>query len=425
MASIIAIDAAGRRIPKGSKVRPHRYVAKWRTPGGKSREQWFERKVDAENHLTTVESSKLSGGYVDRAAGEQTVGKFAKHWIATRRTKQGAPLAPRTKELYGQLLVTHIEPTLGSTKLRNLSPAVVRDWHSKLEGAVAPAKAYRLLKAMMSTAVDDELIARNPCRVDNGGVERPAERPIPTRDEVWALADAIDQRYRCVVLLAAFVGLRWSEITALRRSDIDLDERTISVCREARKTEAALRTVAFPPVLLPELRTHLDTYVGDNAEAHVFAGPKGAVPERSNFHSVWKKARDKVARPDAVVDRDESGYVARWRDVDGEMQERSFARKRDAVAHLAEAEHFRSPGSHVDELHLHDLRHYGATLAAQAGATTKELMARLGHASPAAALRYQHATAERDQALADRMNDMITAERSGEPSPTLRVVVGG
>jgi integrase len=104
----------------------------------------------------------------------------------------------------------------------------------------------------------------------------------------------------------------------------------------------------------------------------VFAGPKGAVLERSNFHSVWKRARGAVGR---------------------------------------------------DDLHLHDLRHFGATLAAQAGATTKELMTRLGHASPVAALRYQHATAERDQALAARI-DALIVPRDVPEAPMLRIVEG-
>ena len=89
-----------------------------------------------------------------------------------------------------------------------MRPEQVRAWRSKLEGATAPAKAYRLLRAMMTTAVDDKLIGRNPCKVDNWGVERAPERPVPTRDEVWALADAIDRRYRVLVLVAVFVGLR-------------------------------------------------------------------------------------------------------------------------------------------------------------------------------------------------------------------------
>ena len=117
---------------------------------------------------------------------------------------------------------------------------------------------------MMTTAVDDELLARNPCKVENGGVEKAPERPGPTRDEVWALAAAIEPRYRVLVLVAAFVGLRWGELVALRRADVELDDRTISVQREARKSDAARRTVAVPPVLVPELRDHLAAFVGDD-----------------------------------------------------------------------------------------------------------------------------------------------------------------
>jgi hypothetical protein len=55
------------------------------------------------------------------------------------------------------------------------------------------------------------------------------------------------------------------------------------------------------------------------------------------------------------------------------------------------------------DLHLHDLRHSGLTWAAATGASTAELMRRGGHANPRAALRYQHATADRDKALADAL----------------------
>src|SRR5690606_25570259 len=73
MASITPLDAEGRSVPKGSKVRPVRYVARWRTPDGKSREKWFDRKLDAENFLTSIEHRKLTGEYVDPQAGRITV----------------------------------------------------------------------------------------------------------------------------------------------------------------------------------------------------------------------------------------------------------------------------------------------------------------------------------------------------------------
>ena len=80
----------------------------------------------------------------------------------------------------------------------------------------------------------------------------------------------------------------------------------------------------------------------------------------------------------------------------------------------------------LDGLRFHDLRHAAGTLAARTGATTKEIMARLGHASPRAAMVYQHATEDRDRLIAERLTEMaaqagvnpvvpITEARSAAP----------
>ncbi len=236
---------------------------------------------------------------------------------------------------------------------------------------------------MMSTAVADDLIARNPCCVEGAGVERAPERPIPTGDEVWKLADAIEERYRALVLTAAFVGLRWGELIGLRRADVDLDNRVVHVERQfvevkgqliegPPKSAAGLRAVAIPPALVPEFRAHLERFTGPGPTALVFVGVKGSALRRTNFTRIWKAARLEVGRTD---------------------------------------------------LHVHDLRHYANTLAASAGASTRELMVRLGHSSPAAALRYQHATAERDRVIADRMNEMI--EGTAPSRVSLRVLPAG
>ena len=92
---------------------------------------------------------------------------------------------------------------------------------------VTAAKAYRLLKSIMATAVDDGLIRRNPYRIKAAGIEKSAERPVLTVAQVYALADAVGTRYRALVLLACFCGLRWGEMAALRRSDIDINAGTV------------------------------------------------------------------------------------------------------------------------------------------------------------------------------------------------------
>lgn len=383
MSTITGLDEHGRTVKRGSTVKPVRYRARWRTPDGSQRSRTFARKGDAATWLVDVEKSLMTGAYVERSAGTVTVKEWADRWIATRKGHDGAPLRPRTRELYNQLLETHIVPGLGTVKIRDVSPSMVRSWHANLPGSTAPAKAYRLLRAMMATAVDDEVLARNPCKVAGAGVERAPERPLPTGDEVWKLAAAIPDRFRALVLTSAFVGLRWGELVGLRRGDIDLEERVIHVDHQfvetggtivsgPPKTAAGVRTVAVPPVIVPELRWHLGEHVDAELDALVFLGAKGARLRRSNFNTKWSAAREAIGRP---------------------------------------------------ELHFHDLRHYSNTLAASAGASTRELMSRLGHSSPAAALRYQHATAERDRVIADRMDDLITGAESR--TVELRVLRGG
>lgn len=71
----------------------------------------------------------------------------------------------------------------------------------------------------------------------------------------------------------------------------------------------------------------------------------------------------------------------------------------------------------TSELHFHDLRHTGNTLASTAGASTRELMTRMGHSSSRAALIYQHMTSDRDRAIADRLGAMIREGGGAAPQP--------
>jgi integrase len=92
---------------------------------------------------------------------------------------------------------------------------------------VTVAKAYRLLKAIFNPAVDDGLIRRNPCRIKGAGQQRSPERPVLAGPEVYSLADTVGDRCRALVLLAVFGSLRWCELAALRRPDIEVQSRTV------------------------------------------------------------------------------------------------------------------------------------------------------------------------------------------------------
>jgi integrase len=360
MASILK-----REGPRGSA-----YAVRYRDPTGRTCTKTFRRRKDADRFAATVEADMLRGGWIDPAAAKTTFGTYADQWIDTR-----PGLRVRTVELYRSLLNRHLLPAFGEMELGKITPAVVRSSYVDLEraevGASTRSKSYRLLRAILNTAVEDDLIVKNPATIKGAGVERSPERPVATAEQVWALADNIEPRFRAMVLTAAFCGLRWGELVGLARRHVDLLHGTITVERAAvqrgtgrvelgpPKTAAARRTIAVPSVLVPELEHHLAHFAGEpGPDGIVFCGERGAMLTRSNWLRYWREARDAAGVPDG----------------------------------------FR----------FHDLRHTSNTMAAATGASTKELMARMGHASPAAALRYQHATADRDRQVAEALGDALT-----------------
>ena len=258
----------------------------------------------------------------------------------------------------------------------------MRSWHSGLvdngPGATTAAKCYRLLRAILNTAVEDGLLAVNPCTIRGAGAERAPERAIPTIAQVIRLADAVDPRYRALVLLAAFGGLRRGELFGLRRRHVDVATGTVTVEAQRQqlahgehvigppKSDAGRRTVAVPPQALEALQDHLQRWTEPRPDAWVFTGAKGGALRDAVWQQNWDQARRSIGLPD---------------------------------------------------LHFHDLRHVAATLTAATGAGVKEIMHRLGHSSTQAALRYQHATPERDRAIADAIALLIDAAASATDEP--------
>jgi hypothetical protein len=162
-----------RQLPSG------RYQVRYQGPDGLLRpaDRPFATETDAKVWLTVTEAEMLRGEWIDPDAGRVPLGEYAAEWIAQRPR-----LAPRTVALYESLLRLHIEPMLGRGHLSSVTPSLVRSWRSDLldagVGAVTMAKSYRLLRAVFATAVDDELIRRNPCRVKGAGRERSPERAV-------------------------------------------------------------------------------------------------------------------------------------------------------------------------------------------------------------------------------------------------------
>lgn len=342
----------------------------------------FVTKADAEGWLTDerrlIQDDRWSPTKSRRAVARRAVEEFkpyAESWLEFRELK------PRTRHLYRRQLDRLLLPAFGDMSLRDISPAVVRTWHSRLDpkNPTQRAQAYGLLRAILNTAVADEILATNPCRIRGAGVAKRVRSIEPaTLDEIALLVEEMPPRYRALVLLAAWCGLRIGELAELRRRDVDIARGLLHVTRGVvrvegevsvgtPKSDAGVRTVTVPPHLRPMLADHMRTHVGPDRDALVFASVKdpNIQVHPNTIYRRWHPAREKIGRPD---------------------------------------------------LRIHDLRHTGAVLAAQTGATLAELMARIGHSTPQAALRYQHAARGRDAAIADALSGVAAAHEAARSS---------
>ncbi|MEE4492317.1 tyrosine-type recombinase/integrase [Streptomyces sp. BE230] len=362
-----------RRFGAVRQYRSGRWTASYLGPDGQEfrAPETFDTKRDAEVWLSQIEADLTRGNWQDPDAGAVNFKEYALQWVDERG------LSATTDELYRRLLRLHLLPTFEGLDLDEITAPRVRTWRterlSSTGAATTVAKTYRLLKAIMETAVDDELIRRNPCRIRGAGKELSAERQIATVAQVDALADALGPRWRLMVFLGAYGPMRPEEQAELRRKDVDLDEMTIRVRMAApelttgrrapgeTKSDAGKRVVVLPAFLRTDLRRHLDWYAEKGPDGLLFVGEKGKPFRRSTFGRKWRRARVLVAMPDG----------------------------------------FR----------FYDLRHTGHTLATRSGATLKDTMVRAGQSSEKAALIYQHSDLERQQEVASGLDDLVRSAR--------------
>lgn len=335
----------------------------------------YDNRTDAEGWLANErklielgEWSPPEARAALKAVAGVTLREYTDQWIQHR------DLTPKTRALYSRLLNTRILPELGDEILRAITPARVRAWWVGL-GKVTPTsntQAYQLLKAIYNTAVEDKAATENPCQIKSAGRPPKARDVKPlTPAELDTVAESAPECYRVAVPVAAWCGLRFGELIELRRKDIhdDGERVTLNIRRAATrvdnklvvgppKTDAGIRDVTVPPHVAAQLRGHMKQYTGRGPESFVFTTTRGKRLSTTAFTKAVKAGFAVIGKPD---------------------------------------------------MRVHDLRHVGATLAAQAGATTKELMSRLGHTTPGMAMRYQIAAQERDAKIAEAMSKLAEA----------------
>jgi integrase len=352
------------------------YRARVRTPDKREVSRTFRRKVDADQWVREQETRPQRGEWLDPAAGKLPFGEWLDRWAETRHGRRST-LA--RDESY---MRNHLRPAWADTPLSAIRQPDVVEWVGQLQAkGLAPAtvgKAYQLLAAAMQAAVDAELIAASPCRnVPLPKVER-YEMRFLDHAEIARLADATDPRYRALVLVLAYGGLRIGEAAALRttrllptRRELDIAETVAWVKGHPDlgppKSKAGRRPVALPAPVWAELTAHVDTY----ATEWVFPAPAGGLLQPSHFRRrVWAPA---------------------------------------------------TKAAGLEGLRVHDLRHTAVSLWIEAGADVKRVATRAGHTSVAFTLdRYGHLYPDADAALADRLGEAMAAARDGAEVVALR-----
>jgi integrase len=292
-------------------------------------------------------------------------------------------LEPKTKQGCEQIISRHLLPTFGRRKVASITHEVVQDYISGLAASgLAPGTVrsiYTALRLAIGAGVKAWLVKINPC----SGIDLPRPRrrkPVfLTAEQVGALADAITPRYRVLIYTAAYTGLRWGELGALRVRDVKLGRLEVNEALKEVDGELSFgptkthanRAVSLPAFLRDMLAEHLAGRPADPA-ALFFTGPDGGPLRHSGFYRRHFKPAVRAALP-----------------------------------------------PEVHRLRFHDLRHTCVALLIAAGAQTKAIQARLGHSTSQMTLDvYGHLLPSLDDDLAATLD----ATHAAASSPAANVV---
>lgn len=321
-----------------------RWRARYDDPDGRERSRHFRRRVDAERWLSGVQADITRGVYLDPGGAKTKFGEYALEWQRIQVHR------PSTAMLVDAHLRNHILPFLGERPLGSVRPTEIQAWVKTRSELLAPATVevvYRFVAAIFLAAVKDRLIPVSPCV----GIRLPKITPrrvVPLAAEsVAGLIEAVDQRYRALVVLAAGTGLRQGEAFGVTLDRVDFLRRTLTVDRQLvlvsgppqlgpPKTAASHRTVPLPEVVVDALAEHLASYPTAGG-GFLFTDANGGPLRRNRFNEkVWHPAIKAVGLPKGT------GF--------------------------------------------HDLRHFYASLLIRHGESVKVVQARLGHATAAETL---------------------------------------
>ena len=322
-------------------------------------------------HLKISEPLFMSQAAIAEAVGSsETLDAFGSTWL-----KNNTSLRDRTRYDYQRILNKWLQIKVNgrifsSYPMHKIDNVLIRSWIAEVTKVASPSTAdysYRVLRAILNEAASQGIIKRAPAPIKKKQ-QISSTRPIIDVTQLITLAAEVPLKYSLAVLIAGICGLRSGEIFGLRRKDIDLAARTITVEQAIvsvpgkgtiigpPKTKSSVRTISYPDYLQSKMEVHLTHFTEPGSTSLVFTTDEGGPVTVEDRRKWWDEARKTTG---------------------------------------------------LEELHFHDLRHLAATLAAQHGASMAELQARLGHSTVSAAMRYQHATLDRDKAVSANIDQSL------------------
>ena len=330
----------------------------------------FDDKTDAERYRAELEAQRRAGTIKPPATIEaERFSEYARTWVEQHRTSKGKALAPRTKAENLRML-GHGLSYFNAYSLTAINSPLVRKWHAlrcRNAGATTAGNEARVLKAILATAVRDEVLERNPVPSELTRSQTGRPHRAPTVDELSRIIDHLEGQWRVAVYVAAFAGLRAGELSALERRDISFmdDHVNVHVTKQAQyvdgtwivkppKSSEGVRDINLPEWLTPVFTEYLAGHVGEFPKSLLFTTSRG------------------------------NGYVstATW----GRVLHKAM---KDAGVTAA--------------IHWHDLRHFFGSALAENGAGIKQIQAALGHSTARASLTYLETVHGLSADLADRL----------------------
>ncbi len=368
-----------------------RWRVRWTDPGGTERSRSFIRKGDADRFRAATEIDMERGNYTDPAAGKITLKRYASTWLAAQTFSESS------RETVESRLRLHICPGLGDRPVSQLTPSVVQAWLRGLD--VAPSHAgliLSVLSSVLNSAVDDGLIARNPCHARSVKAPPAEERKIRpwTAQQVAAIRAAMPERYRVMADLGAGLGLRQGEVLGLAAGDVDFLRRVVHVRRQVKIIGG--RMLFGPTKNKKEREVPLPDEVGLRLGAHIAAYPPVAVT------LPWHTPGARPVAAELLFTTPSGGAVNRhtW----------NSAAWRPAVAAAG-----MPAGSGTG---FHQLRHHFASSLLAGQVDIRALATYLGHHDPGFTLRvYTHLMPD----TADRMRRAVDTALRGDVTTPARV----